>query len=221
VKAGAITITTAVALLAAASGLWALAPIKSTGPNARTVHPAIAAAPLPASAMKGRIFLSDAQQRQAMISGTVDRPVKSLLDVQAPLHFGDYAWNEAGIPAGRTWMRIDLGSQLISVFRGDHEIGASVIVYGGDNMETPTGTLHILAKAKDHRSSAYDAEMPYTLRLTDDGVSIHASNVRWGAATHGCIGVPLAFAERLFDAAKAGDEVVIVPPARQNRAQTS
>jgi lipoprotein-anchoring transpeptidase ErfK/SrfK len=51
--------------------------------------------------------------------------------------------------------------------------------------------------------------MPYTLRLTDDGVSIHASSVRWGAATHGCIGVPLPFAERLFNAVRIGDEVVV------------
>ena len=53
--------------------------------------------------------------------------------------------------------------------------------------------------------------MPYTLRLTDDGVSIHASSVRWGAATHGCIGVPLDFARLLFGAAGKGDFVVIVP----------
>jgi lipoprotein-anchoring transpeptidase ErfK/SrfK len=52
--------------------------------------------------------------------------------------------------------------------------------------------------------------MPYTLRLTNDGVSIHASSVRWGAATHGCIGVPLGFAERLFNASRIGDEVEIV-----------
>jgi lipoprotein-anchoring transpeptidase ErfK/SrfK len=57
--------------------------------------------------------------------------------------------------------------------------------------------------------------MPYTLRLSDDGVSIHGSSVRWGAATHGCIGVPLPFAERLFEAAKVGDEVDIVPPVRR------
>jgi lipoprotein-anchoring transpeptidase ErfK/SrfK len=57
--------------------------------------------------------------------------------------------------------------------------------------------------------------MPYTLRLTNDGVSIHASDVRYGAATHGCIGVPLAFAQRLFNAAHVGDEVTVVPPARR------
>jgi lipoprotein-anchoring transpeptidase ErfK/SrfK len=94
-----------------------------------------------------------------------------------------------------------------------------VIVYGGDNKETPVGTLHILAKARKHRSSLYDAEMPYTLRLTNDGVSIHGSSVRWGAATHGCIGVPLDFAQRLFDATSVGDEVTVVsatPPQRRS-----
>jgi lipoprotein-anchoring transpeptidase ErfK/SrfK len=60
--------------------------------------------------------------------------------------------------------------------------------------------------------------MPYTLRLTNDGVSIHASDVRWGAATHGCIGVPLAFAQRLFEAATVGDEVSVVPAGARHSA---
>lgn len=169
--------------------------------------------PIP-EASRGREFLSRAQLDDALARGTFDRPVKSLLTVRAPLHFGDFSWNDTGIPAGPTWIRIDLGSQLISIFRAGHEIGTAVIVYGGDNKQTPIGKLHVLGKARDHRSSLYDAQMPYTLRLTDDGVSIHASSVRWGAATHGCIGVPLAFAQRLFAATKVGDEVVVVPPAR-------
>ena len=52
--------------------------------------------------------------------------------------------------------------------------------------------------------------MPYTLRLTADGVAIHGSDVRWGAATHGCIGVPVEFAAKLFDEVAKGDHVVIV-----------
>ena len=169
---------------------------------------------LPAAA-EGRVFLTQGQVKQALASGTIDRPIKSLLSVDRPLHFGDYRWNEAGIPAGPVWIRIDLGPQLISVFRGGHEIGTAVIVYGGDNKETPTGKLHILGKARNHRSSIYDAEMPYTLRLTNDGVSIHGSRVEWGAATHGCIGVPLNFAERLFDATRVGDDVTIIPASQR------
>jgi lipoprotein-anchoring transpeptidase ErfK/SrfK len=52
--------------------------------------------------------------------------------------------------------------------------------------------------------------MPYMLRLTEDGVAIHGSNVREGWATHGCIGVPLDFAKLLFAAASKGDPVVIL-----------
>jgi len=180
---------------------------------------AVQAPTLPAEAMNGRHSLSEAQQSQAVASGTLDRPVQSLLDVRTPLHFGEYEWNDRGIPAGPTWVRIDVGAQIISVFRAGHEIGTSVIVYGGENKETPRGKFHILAKDRDHRSSIYDAEMPYTLQLTGDGVAIHGSTVRSGAATHGCIGVPLEFARRLFDQARVGDEVVILPAIVNDRSQ--
>jgi lipoprotein-anchoring transpeptidase ErfK/SrfK len=203
-------IAAAAAVVAASAVAWAFAPLdRGLSPSAAT-RVAHRSAPV----AHDRLFLTKAQLNEAIASGTLDRPVKSLLAVQAPLHFGDYSWNDRGVPAGPAWVRIDLRSQLISVFRAGHEIGTAVIVYGGDNKRTPAGSLHILAKARDHHSSLYDAPMPYTLRLTDDGVSIHASSVRWGAATHGCIGVPTAFAERLFNATQVGDEVVVVghPP---------
>ena len=160
---------------------------------------------------EGRIFLSGAQLEQALASKTLDRPVKSLLAVRGPLHFGDYQWTDEAVPEGPLWIRVDLGAQLMSVFRAGHEIGTSVIVYGGDNKQTPGGRLRILSRDKDHRSSIYDADMPYTLQLTYDGVAIHGSDVRVGKATHGCVGVPLEFARLLFDAARVGDEVVIIP----------
>ena len=204
------------ALGCAAAWIWA-----QTGPSQPATPRRVlakSAAPQPAQPpAEGRLFLTQAQLAQALAAGTVDRPVKSLLKIAAPMHFGDYAWNDEAVPAGPTWIRVDLQSQLISVFRADHEIGTAVIVYGGDNKETPTGKLHILARAREHRSSLYDASMPYTLRLTGDGVSIHGSSVRWGAATHGCIGVPLPFARRLFEATKVGDEVVIVPAGGPTR----
>jgi lipoprotein-anchoring transpeptidase ErfK/SrfK len=86
-----------------------------------------------------------------------------------------------------------------------------VILYGADGLPTPTCKFPILAKLKDHVSVTYDnAPMPYTLRLTRDGVAIHGSNVRYGFATHGCIGIPRDFAAKLFDADRKGDEVLIV-----------
>jgi lipoprotein-anchoring transpeptidase ErfK/SrfK len=72
----------------------------------------------------------------------------------------------------------------------------------------------VLQKAKDYHSRTYDAPMPFMLRLTDDGVAIHASSVKEGWATHGCIGVPMEFARRLFALAKLGDSVEIVSSSK-------
>ncbi|WP_230206790.1 L,D-transpeptidase family protein [Novosphingobium sp. Gsoil 351] len=133
----------------------------------------------------------------------------------SPLKYGQFAWNDVGVPKGHAWIRIDLSAQTLSVFRGKHEIGTAVILYGADSHLTPTGRFPILAKFANHRSSLYDAAMPFTLQLTGDGVAIHGSDVRSNAATHGCIGIPEAFARRLFTAVSRGDLVYIIPEVRR------
>ena len=160
---------------------------------------------------KDRIFLSKAQLFQAHAQGAIDRDVRSILDVRKRMHYGDFLWNDRNVPKGQVWVRVDLKSQLISVFRAGHEIGTAVILYGADEKETPKGIFPVLAKIKDHKSATYDgAPMPYTLRLTQDGVAIHGSDVRWGRATHGCVGVPVEFAQKLFGQVTKGDQVLII-----------
>jgi lipoprotein-anchoring transpeptidase ErfK/SrfK len=126
------------------------------------------------------------------------------------MKYGQYIWDDKGVPDGPVSVRVDLKGQTLSVFRSGHEIGTAVILYGADEKPTPTGGFDILQKRKDHRSSLYDAAMPYTLRLTGDGIAIHGADVRKGAATHGCIGVPTAFAALLFEEVKKGDKVIVV-----------
>ena len=157
-----------------------------------------------------RIFLTPEQQREATRKGGFTVSPKSLLQVEQRLEYGDYVWDDTGVPPGKITIRVDLRTQMLSVFRGGHEIGTAVTLYGADSKKTPLGQFPILWKGRDHRSSLYDAPMPFTLRLTGDGVAIHGSNVRWGAATHGCVGVPKDFASHLFGQAKVGDVVSIV-----------
>lgn len=136
--------------------------------------------------------------------------VKSVLPVPQPFRHGDYVWDESRAPAaGRVIITVDLKAQTLSAFRAGHEIGAAVILYGANDKPSPVGAFPITQKDADHVSNLYDAPMPYMLRLTNDGVAIHGSDVKWGNATHGCIGVPTAFARNLFGAVKLGDLVII------------
>lgn len=200
----------AIALATAGSALAAMA-----WAEPRPVSPSPAtAAPVGAQPVAGRVWYHGPHYPELTLPDGTRRAVHSLLNLPHPMTFGDWAWDETGVPPGPLWIRVDLKAQLISVFRGEHEIGSAVILYGARAKPSPLGVFHILQKSKDYRSYTYDAPMPYMLRLTSDGVAIHASDVRDGWATHGCIGVPMGFATRLFGEARLGDEAVIVGPER-------
>ncbi len=135
--------------------------------------------------------------------------IKSALQIDGPLKHGAYVWNDEGVPDGPMLITVDLTAQTLSVFRDGYEIGVAVILYGATDKPSPLGTFPITQMKKHHISNLYNAPMPYMLRLTNDGVAIHGSDVKWGSATHGCIGVPIEFAKLLFDQVRLGDRVII------------
>lgn len=179
---------------------------------------ALAVNSLPEDANSERTVLSAAERSETLRSPTWGGEVRSLLARAEPLQHGEYLWDDRGVPPGPVRVRVDLRTQLVSVFRAGHEIGSAVILYGAKGHETPTGTFPIRARISDYRSRTYDAPMPYSLMLTDDGIAIHGSEVSWGTASHGCIGVPLEFARRLFGAAHEGDRVLILRTAQDRTA---
>ena len=150
----------------------------------------------------------------AQASPAKDDPftLKSILSIpEGPFRYGDWYWDESAAPAkGTLIITVDLDARVISAFRDGHEIGTAVALLGTKKHPTPLGTFPILTKEKDNISEKYNnAPMPWTLRLTWDGIAIHGSPVINGYASHGCIGVPDGFAEKLFAIAKRGDKVVI------------
>lgn len=149
--------------------------------------------------------------RVAAASGAAEGPfvVRRILRIDKPLNHGDWYWDDADVPAGPVVITVDLQAEVLSVFRGGYEIGTAVVNYGDEAYRTPLGTFPITQKDADHSSSTYDAKMPYMLRLTNDGVSIHGAPVAWNHATHGCIGVPTPFARKLFAVVKLGDRVIV------------
>ncbi len=137
--------------------------------------------------------------------------VKSILPVSGTIKYGEWFWDESRAPkTGKLVITVDLEARVISAFRDGHEIGTAVALLGTRSHPTPIGSFPILTKEKDNVSEKYNnAPMPWTLRLTWDGIAIHGSPVINGYASHGCVGVPDPFAEKLFAAAKRGDRVVI------------
>lgn len=142
--------------------------------------------------------------------------IRRVLPVPGVMRIGDTYWDEAGVPDGPVVITVDLQAKVLSIFRAGYEIGTAAILYGGDDKPTPLGVYPITQKDARHRSSIYGgAPMPWMMRLTNDGVSIHGSpGMEAGLMTHGCVGVPVAFAKKLFGAAKLGTKVIVTDGER-------
>tara|TARA_R110000787_G_scaffold10316_4_gene35096 strand:- start:110 stop:832 length:723 start_codon:yes stop_codon:yes gene_type:complete len=168
------------------------------------------AQPKPPQSGKASLSASPSDPKTSIMQTVSRFRVKRVLKIDHPLNHGDYVWDDKDVPAGPIMVTVDLKAQTLSVFRGGYEIGVAVILYGADDKESPLGVYPITQKDADHYSNLYNnAPMPYALRLTNDGVFIHGSDVEYGEATHGCIGIPKAFAKKLFEQAKLGDLVII------------
>lgn len=128
----------------------------------------------------------------------------------AALKPGQFVWSPANAPAGPIAVIVSLDEQRAYVYRNGERIGYSTISAGRAGHATPTGIFTVLQKDKDHHSSLYNsAAMPYTERLTWDGIALHAGGVPGYPSSHGCVHLPTAFAAALFQASAAGMVVVI------------
>jgi len=137
--------------------------------------------------------------------------IKRILPIDGPIKYGEWHWDDKGVPDGPLVITVDLDARVLSVFRDGYEIGAAAVLLGTADHPTPTGTFPILTKERHNVSEKYgNAPMPWTLRLTWDGVAIHGgSQVENGYASHGCIGTPDDFVSKLYAIAKKGDKVII------------
>jgi lipoprotein-anchoring transpeptidase ErfK/SrfK len=195
----AATLIGVAVMAAAAIALIPAPPLRGAGSK----PPAPALAPVPKQAARPVAAVPSVPPGTTIVLSRLERPDS--------FEHGNWLWNEDAAPAtGPVIVAVDLQLQMMSVFRGGHEIGVAVIGHGASDKPTPLGIFPITEKDADHRSSIYDgAPMPWMLRLTSDGVAVHGSNVRWEWGTNGCVGIPNAFAQRLFGQVKLGDRVVI------------
>jgi lipoprotein-anchoring transpeptidase ErfK/SrfK len=150
----------------------------------------------------------------------------------------NYTWKpDPNLPITRIEVRI--GEQTVYVYQGDSVAGKSPVTTGKPGHETPPGHYQIMVKDIDHKSNLYgvfldehgnivdgnasvdmkpppgsvydSADMPYYMRIRDDGVGMHAGYLPGYPASHGCIRLPHAFAELLFSNVSVGTPVDVVP----------
>ena len=123
---------------------------------------------------------------------------------------GDHRWAAAVPASGEAKVVIDLKTQLLYVYRADQLVGVSTISSGKKGKETQLGFWSVLTKKRAGFSRKYDnAPMPFMQMYDEKGLAFHAGALPGYPASHGCVRLPLKFAERLFGMTRIGTKVII------------
>jgi lipoprotein-anchoring transpeptidase ErfK/SrfK len=123
---------------------------------------------------------------------------------------GQYVWAEEVPKEGDPKIIIDLLTQTAYAYRGDVLVGAASISSAKKGKSTPLGFWKVLEKKKFHRSRKYDnAPMPFMQRIDEFGIALHGGKNPGYPASHGCVRMPMEFAEKLYGLTKIGTEVII------------
>jgi len=144
--------------------------------------------------------------------GNAPQAHKDAVALFGPLHLapGQYLW-AADIPTtGDSKVVIDVLTQLFYVYRDDKLIGVATISTGKKGRETPLGFWSVMLKKVKGYSRKYDnAPMPFMQMYDPKGIAFHAGPNPGYPASHGCVRLPLKFAEKLFGITQVGTKVII------------
>ena len=105
---------------------------------------------------------------------------------------------------------ISIKAQRLTLYANGVPVAQSPVSTGVPGHPTPQGVFSIIQKNRFHRSNIYsDAPMPFMQRITWSGVAMHEGRLPGYAASHGCIRLPAAFAQRLWGITRIGARVII------------
>ena len=106
---------------------------------------------------------------------------------------------------------VSLADQRLYAYHDQQLIAWSNVSSGRPGHETPTGSFTVSEKDVDHHSNVYNnAPMPYFMRLTDEGVGLHAGQLPGYPASHGCVRLPMGMARELYQHVESGTPVEII-----------
>jgi len=105
---------------------------------------------------------------------------------------------------------VSLKRQRLTVYNRNGSVTEAPISSGNAQNPTITGVFSILGKSVEHFSNLYNnAPMPYMQRLTWSGTAMHAGHLPGYPASHGCIRLPHAFSQRLYDMTSVNTRVIV------------
>jgi len=123
---------------------------------------------------------------------------------------GQFVWATQVAGEGDTKIVIDRLTQTLYAYRGEALVGAASVSTASKGRVTPLGFWSILEKRKMYRSRKYDnAPMPFMQRIDEYGIAMHGGNNPGYPASHGCIRLPMKFAEKLYGLTSLGSKVII------------
>lgn len=121
---------------------------------------------------------------------------------------GQYLWDDSADRSAPARVVVSLEDQLAFLYLGDELAAVSTISSGKPGKDSPVGRFPIMEKKRFHRSNRYsNAPMPFMQRLNQWGVALHGGEIPPYPASHGCIRLPMGFAERLYAVTAVGTPV--------------
>jgi lipoprotein-anchoring transpeptidase ErfK/SrfK len=113
----------------------------------------------------------------------------------------------------RLHVEVDLERQLLLVVDKAKIEQVYSVSTGKQGYETPVGTFKIGRKELKSWSVPYKVWLPYASYFTNDGVAFHAGTTEVAKASHGCVRVPGAFANEIYDLLQPGTTVIVTRAA--------
>jgi ankyrin repeat protein len=106
-------------------------------------------------------------------------------------------------------VEISLAAQKARIIKNGVPILQTAVSTGRKGFDTPRGEYVVTDKKRSHVSSLYHVQMPFFMRLNCLDFGLHAGAVPNYPASHGCIRLPSAVAEKIFSEVPVGTMVSI------------
>ena len=157
--------------------------------------------------------------RKLTSSQIFDDSAGSAEGVVVKTSLGDITATCPAVTTGEKWIEVNLTTQTLTVWRGSTKISSSLVSTGKPGFTTPTGTFYISTKYPSVTMAAcVNGEcwntpgVPWAMLFRSGGFYIHGAywhNDFGKVRSHGCVNLPVPYAEWLYSWTPSGTRVWI------------